>query len=114
MQSSETGKNQKHSPDPTSDFTKSDLVANPSSSSDQLRDQELDSSPDKGFLPVLKNSNFLALWSGQVFSQLADKVYLVLMIALITSRFQDADQTISGWVSAVMIAFTIPAVLFGS
>ncbi|NEN99741.1 MAG: MFS transporter [Moorea sp. SIO3I7] len=114
MQSSETGKNQKHSPDPTSDFTKSDLVAKPSSSSDELSDQELDSSPDKGFIPVLKNSNFLALWSGQVFSQLADKVYLVLMIALITSRFQDADQTISGWVSAVMIAFTIPAVLFGS
>lgn len=67
-----------------------------------------------GFLSVLKNRNFLALWSGQVFSQLADKVYLVLMIALISSRFQAADQTISGWVSAIMIAFTIPAVLFGS
>jgi MFS family permease len=63
---------------------------------------------------VLRNRNFLALWSGQVFSQLADKVYLVLMIALIASRFQAADQTISGWVSSIMIAFTIPAVLFGS
>ncbi|MBD2462614.1 MFS transporter [Oscillatoria sp. FACHB-1407] len=69
---------------------------------------------EHGFLPVLKNRNFLALWSGQVFSQLADKVYLVLMIMIITSRFQAAGQTISGWVSAVMIAFTIPAVLFGS
>ncbi|HBB34410.1 MAG TPA: arabinose efflux permease [Cyanobacteria bacterium UBA8803] len=68
----------------------------------------------QGFLPVLKNRNFLALWSGQVFSQLADKVYLVLMIALIASRFQHAHETISGWVSALMIAFTIPAVLFGS
>ena len=68
----------------------------------------------QGFLPVLKNLNFLTLWSGQVFSQLADKVYLVLMIALIANRFQAAGQTISGWVSAVMIAFTIPAVLFGS
>lgn len=67
-----------------------------------------------GFTPVLKNSNFLALWSGQVFSQLADKVYLVLMIALIASRFQDTNQTISGWVSVLMIFFTIPAVLFGS
>jgi MFS family permease len=67
-----------------------------------------------GFAPVLKNRNFLALWSGQVFSQLADKVYLVLMIALIASRFQDTNQTISGWVSVLMIAFTIPAVLFGS
>lgn len=69
---------------------------------------------EQGFLPVLKNRNFLILWSGQVFSQLADKVYLVLMIALIASRFQSGDQSISGWVSSIMIAFTIPAVLFGS
>lgn len=68
----------------------------------------------RGFLPVLRNKNFLALWSGQLFSQLADKVYLVLMIAIISTRFQQADQTISGWVSAIMIAFTIPAVLFGA
>ncbi|MBL1174206.1 MFS transporter [Pantanalinema sp. GBBB05] len=70
--------------------------------------------PESGFLPVLRNRQFLTLWSGQVFSQLADKVYLVLMIALIASRFQAEDQTISGWVSSIMIAFTIPAVLFGS
>src|SRR5919199_5868096 len=68
----------------------------------------------RGFMPVLQNRNFLTLWSGQVFSQLADKVYLVLMIALIASRFQDTGQTLSGWVSALMIAFTIPAILFGS
>lgn len=70
--------------------------------------------PSQGFLPVLKNRRFLILWSGQVFSQLADKVYLVLMIAIIVSRFQAEDQSISGWVSAMMIAFTIPAILFGS
>ena len=69
---------------------------------------------NQGFLPVFQNKRFLLLWSGQIFSQLADKVYLVLMIALIANRFQSANQTISGWVSAVMIAFTIPAVLFGS
>lgn len=73
-----------------------------------------DSEQSLGFWPVLQNRNFLALWSGQVFSQLADKIYLVLMIALITSRFQAAGQTVSGWVSSIMIAFTIPAVLFGS
>jgi MFS family permease len=71
-------------------------------------------SEERGFLPVLRNRNFLTIWCGQVFSQLADKVYLVLMIMIITERFQSADQTISGWVSAIMIAFTIPAVLFGS
>lgn len=68
----------------------------------------------QGFLPVLKNPNFLALWGGQVFSQLADKVYLVLMIALINTQFQASNQSISGWVSVLMMAFTIPAVLFGS
>ena len=69
---------------------------------------------DEGFWPVLRNRQFLILWAGQVFSQLADKVFLVMAIALIAGRFQQADQPISGWVSSVMIAFTIPAVLFGS
>jgi predicted MFS family arabinose efflux permease len=68
----------------------------------------------KGFFAVLKNPNFLALWGGQVFCQLADKVYLVLMIALINTQFQTNEQSISRWVSALMMAFTIPAVLFGS
>ena len=68
----------------------------------------------EGFLPVFKNPNFLALWSGQVFSQLADKVYLVLMIALINANFQSGSGTISGWVSALMMAFTLPAIFFGS
>ncbi|MBV5260248.1 MFS transporter [Synechococcus moorigangaii CMS01] len=67
-----------------------------------------------GFGPVLHNPRFLVLWSGQIFSQLADKIYLVLMIALIASHFQGAGQSISGWVAAVMIAFTVPAILFGS
>ncbi len=69
---------------------------------------------EQGFLPVLKNSNFLALWCGQVFCQMADKVYLVLMIALIETQFDRGDRTISAWVSALMMSFTIPAVLFGS
>ena len=70
--------------------------------------------PPPGFLTVLKNQNFVTLWSGQIFSQLADKVLLVLMIAIIESQFQSENQSISGWVSAIMIANTIPAVLFGS
>ena len=67
-----------------------------------------------GLWPVFRNRNFLTLWTGQVFSQMADKIYLVLMIAIISSSFKSPEQTISGWVSAIMIAFTIPAVLFGS
>lgn len=80
-------------------------------------DTALESAPEAstgGFLPVLKNRKFLTLWSGQVFSQIADKVYLVLMIALIDGRFQQENQAISGWVSSIMVAFTIPAMLFGS
>lgn len=68
----------------------------------------------QGFAPVLTNSRFVILWSGQIFSQLADKVYLVLMIAIIANQFQLPNQPISKWVSPIMIAFTIPAVLFGS
>ncbi len=68
----------------------------------------------QGFAPVFTNSQFLILWSGQIFSQLADKVYLVLMIAIVTNQFQLPNQPISHWVSPIMIAFTIPAVLFGS
>ena len=68
----------------------------------------------QGFVPVLKNNRFLILWSGQIFSQLADKVYLVLMIAIVANQFQSPNQPISKWVSPIMIAFTIPAVLFGS
>lgn len=71
-------------------------------------------SESQGFAPVLTNSQFLILWSGQIFSQLADKVYLVLMIAIVANQFQLPNQPISKWVSPIMIAFTIPAVLFGS
>ncbi|BAU66334.1 hypothetical protein STA3757_37380 [Stanieria sp. NIES-3757] len=69
---------------------------------------------NQGFIPVLKNKRFLTLWSGQIFSQLADKIYLVLMIAIISSQFQEPNQPIGRWVSPIMVAFTIPAVLFGS
>jgi len=71
-------------------------------------------SDSQGFAPVLKNKQFLILWIGQIFSQLADKVYLVMMIAIVTNQFQLPNQPISRWVSPIMIAFTIPAVLFGS
>ena len=68
----------------------------------------------EGFTPVLTNQRFLILWGGQIFSQLADKVFLVLTIAIIASQFQLPNQPISQWVSPIMIAFTIPAILFGS
>ena len=74
----------------------------------------VNNSNPQGFAPVLKNNRFLVLWSGQIFSQLADKVYLVLMIAIVANQFQLPNQPISKWVSPIMIAFTVPAILFGS
>lgn len=69
---------------------------------------------ESGFGPVLRNRRFLVLWGGQIFSQLADKVYLVMMIALLTAVFEVSEAVIGSWVSAIMIAFTVPAILFGS
>ncbi len=69
-----------------------------------------------GFGQILRNRNFLFLWSGQIFSQLADKIYLVWMIALIAVYFKEAihgEQSVSLG-SGIMIASSIPAILFGS
>ncbi|MBP0022287.1 MAG: MFS transporter [Cyanobacteria bacterium SBLK] len=72
------------------------------------------SSSERGLLPVLKNPRFLILWFGQIFSQLADKVYIVLMVALVSTHFHVSESHIGTWVSAISIALTIPAILFGS
>jgi MFS family permease len=90
------------------------VPSNPVTVNEQLDVVAATADPQPGFFAVLKNRNFVTLWSGQIFSQLADKVYVVLMIAIIESQFQSENQSISGWVSAIMIANTIPAVLFGS
>ena len=79
-----------------------------------LENTNQEQAENQGFLPVLSNRKFLTLWGGQIFSQLADKVYLVMAIAIIASKFQVSGKPISTWVSPVTIAFTIPAVLFGS
>lgn len=79
-----------------------------------LRPSELPVLPEPGDAPLWLNRNFIFLWLGQVLSQLADKIYLVLVIALTTEFFQPPNQSISPWVSAIMVVFTIPAVLFGS
>lgn len=73
-----------------------------------------DASADGSYADVLQNKNFLVLWGGQIFSQLADKVFLVLLVAIVSSHFTLPQDSISSWVAAIMVAFTIPAVLFGS
>jgi predicted MFS family arabinose efflux permease len=66
------------------------------------------------FGEVLGNRNFLLLWLGQLFSQLADKVFLIFMIALIRVQFSDHETTSNTLISWLYMAFSIPAVLFGS
>ncbi len=66
-----------------------------------------------GFKALLQNRPFLFLWTGQVLSQIADKVLLVMLIALLTSynipvRFAASSS------SYLMVASTIPAILFGA
>ncbi|NJN76504.1 MAG: MFS transporter [Synechococcaceae cyanobacterium RL_1_2] len=81
-----------------------------------MQGENLDITPEENsrLLTVLKNPKFLLLWSGQIFSQLADKIYLVLMVAILSRDFSIDGDGISSWVSAIMIAFTLPAVFFGS
>ncbi|MEB3238298.1 MAG: MFS transporter [Candidatus Sericytochromatia bacterium] len=59
---------------------------------------------------VLQTRAFRWLWLGQVFSQVPDKVYFVLMLELVGRR-TDRDPT---WTSAVLLAYTLPTVLFGA
>jgi hypothetical protein len=77
-------------------------------------DQGLSEPGLRNFLAVLRRRNFLLLWMGQVWSQLADKVLLVLLIGLVAREFQPEGASISGWVSAIMLAFTLPAMLLGA
>lgn len=61
-----------------------------------------------GFQSLLKNRPFLLLWGGQILSQVADKVFFVLMIALLEKYDASAMR------SVLLIAVTLPAILFGS
>ncbi len=61
-----------------------------------------------------RNLNFLALWFSQVFSQIADKIYLIFTITLISQKLFAPDVEISPLVTGIMVAFTVPAILFGS
>jgi predicted MFS family arabinose efflux permease len=69
---------------------------------------------NKGFAAVLKNRNFMLLWIGQLLSQLADKVFFVLMIALLENYPTPPGLAENSMYTILMVVFTIPAILFGS
>ncbi|MEB3181652.1 MAG: MFS transporter [Nostocaceae cyanobacterium] len=66
-----------------------------------------------GFRALLNNQNFMLLWIGQLVSQLADKVLLVLLIALLEIYLPRNVVDDTGRFYLYM-AFTVPAILFGS
>jgi MFS family permease len=66
-----------------------------------------------GYQALLKNRLFLLLWTGQIFSQIADKVLLVMSIALLNS-YNVPDRYAAASSSYLMIASTVPAIIFGA
>lgn len=69
---------------------------------------------NKGFSAVLKNRSFMLLWIGQLLSQLGDKVFFVLMVALLENYPPLPGFAQNTMYSTLMVAFTVPAILFGS
>lgn len=69
--------------------------------------------PDSGFLQLFQNRSFLLLWCGQGLSQIADKVFFVLLISLLVN-YQTPDAPANSMRSALMIAATLPAIFLGS
>lgn len=70
-------------------------------------------SPRRGFRALFHNRPFFALWSGQFVSQIADKIFFVLLIATL-ENYHALPSMVNSMRSTVMIAFTLPAILFGS
>jgi MFS family permease len=66
-----------------------------------------------GFRALLKNRTFILFWGGQVLSQIADKVLLNMTIALL-SPYGIPVNNAASYSSYLMVASTIPAILFGA
>ncbi|WP_295614955.1 MFS transporter [Chamaesiphon sp. GL140_3_metabinner_50] len=66
-----------------------------------------------GFKALLKSPQFLFLWTGQIVSQVADKISTVMSIALLTTYHVPVKYVASSS-SYLFIATTIPAILFGA
>ena len=95
-----------------------------------------DSSSETGLAAVLAVPGFRSLWIGQIFSQLADKFYIVLMVFLIAQYWvtdttvadpaleeaaaalrlgvQNRAQIITLLATGIYVANTIPAMLLGT
>ena len=62
----------------------------------------------QGYLPVLRNSNFLKLWIAQILSLMGLQSLLLLAVILIEDVTNSGIQT-----AGAIVAFSLPAVIFG-
>lgn len=62
----------------------------------------------QGYLPVLRNPNFLKLWIAQILSLVGLQSLLLLAVILIEKVAQSGIQT-----AGAIVAFSLPAVVFG-
>jgi MFS family permease len=68
------------------------------------------------FKGLLRNRSFMWLWAGQAFSQVADKILLVFAIALLATSYRVPTSFSASFDfdSIIMVANTIPAIVFGA
>ena len=67
----------------------------------------------RGFRALFNNRPFITLWSGQILSQVADKVLFILLISLLVD-YKSPVAMKNSMRSVLMVAVTLPAILFGS
>ncbi len=61
----------------------------------------------EGYRDLFENKTFIALWIGQIFSQIADRIIFVVFVTLIVANFGPQGSL----KSFLYVAFTIPAIL---
>jgi len=64
------------------------------------------------FVTILRNGNFRNLWIGQVVSQIGD-YFVGLALMVVVSSFSDDPAVVTANVAVIMIALTLPRLLFG-
>jgi predicted MFS family arabinose efflux permease len=70
-----------------------------------------------GFAALFRHRQFSILWGGQILAQLADKIFIVLLVALLDELIQQRElppELANSMFSTLMIVNTLPAIFLGS
>lgn len=62
-----------------------------------------------GFRSVLSNPSFRALWLAQIFAQVADKIFFIILVTMV-ARITPSNSAMS----LALVAYTVPTVFFGA